>query len=148
MTKVNKPSCVCIASYAWSPMFKASKVYWWTSWNGNGCHAKGVSWGPSSSSWGTRYDSVSLKMGVSWCCRNHRWFAFVLCDGGILFSVFSIVCITSLIFGDYTHLQHQATTFKIITHFQGSKILDFQLVLWTSISHFLLPLVPLLACHS
>ena len=29
------------------------------------------------------------------------------CGGGILFSVFSIVCITS--FGDYTHLQHQAT---------------------------------------
>ena len=144
MTKVNKPSCVCIASYAWSPMFKASKVYWWTSWNGNGCHAKGVSWGPSSSLWGTRYDSVSLKMGVSWCCRNHRWFAFVLWWGHFVQCVFN--CLYYIIW--WLHLQHQATTFKIITHFQGSKILDFQLVLWTSISHFLLPLVPLLACHS
>ena len=32
------------------------------------------------------------------------------CGGGILFSVFSIICITSL--GDYTHLQHQATIKK------------------------------------
>lgn len=89
MTKVNKPSCVCIASSAWSSMFKTSKVYWWTSWNGNGCHVKGVSWGPSSSLWGTRYDSVSLKMGVSWCCRSHCWFAFVLWWGHFVQCLFN-----------------------------------------------------------
>lgn len=44
--------------------------------------------------------------------------SLLCCGGGILFSVFLIIYIMS--FGDYTHPQHQATTFKIITHFQGS----------------------------
>ena len=46
-------------------------------------------------------------IGVSWWCRNHGWFAFVLWCG-VLFIVFWIFCIMS--FDDCTHLQHQETT--------------------------------------
>ena len=44
--------------------------------------------------------------------------SLLCCGGGILFSVFLIICIMP--FCDYTQPQHQATTFKIITHFQVS----------------------------
>ena len=52
--------------------------------------------------------SQKIKLGISWCCEKHCWFAFVLL---VFFTAFSIFRIMS--FSDCTRLHHQETTIKM-----------------------------------